>query len=57
MERPKELYHEEIKRLKDFRSKLDTHAIYKQDLESFGDEYEELVAQVGFDTVKKIDSD
>ncbi|MAE84633.1 MAG: hypothetical protein CMB80_17975 [Flammeovirgaceae bacterium] len=45
MERPKELYHEEIKRLKDFRSKLDTHAIYKQDLESFGDEYEELVAQ------------
>lgn len=45
MERPKELYHEEIKRLKDFRSKLDTHAIYKQDLESFSDEYEELVAQ------------
>ncbi len=45
MERPKELYHEEVKRLKDFRSKLDTHAIYKQDLESFGDEYEELVAQ------------
>ena len=45
MEKPKELYHEEIKRLKDFRSKLDTHAIYKQDLESFGDEYEELVAQ------------
>lgn len=45
MDRPKELYHEEIKRLKDFRSKLDTHAIYKQDLESFSDEYEELVAQ------------
>ena len=45
MERPKELYHEEVKRLKDFRSKLDTHAIYKQDLESFGDDYEELVAQ------------
>lgn len=45
MEKPKELYHEEVKRLKDFRSKLETHAIYKQDLESFSDEYEELVAQ------------
>ncbi|MEQ9305390.1 MAG: hypothetical protein RJQ14_15885 [Marinoscillum sp.] len=45
MEGPKELYHEEIKKLKDFRSRLDTHAIYKQDLESFSDDYEELVAQ------------
>ncbi|REE02181.1 hypothetical protein [Marinoscillum furvescens] len=45
MEGPRELYHEEIKKLKDFRSRLDTHAIYKQDLESFSDDYEELVAQ------------
>lgn len=45
MEGPKELYHEEIKRLKDFRSKLETHAIYKEDLEGFSDDYEELVAQ------------
>lgn len=45
MEGKRELYHEEVKRLKDFRSKLDAHAIYKQDLELFSDEYEELVAQ------------
>lgn len=45
MSRPAELYHEEIKRLKDFRIRLDTHAIYKADLEAFSDDYEELVAQ------------
>lgn len=45
MEGQKELYHEEIKKLKDFRSRLDTHAIYKQDLDNFSDDYEELVAQ------------
>lgn len=45
MEGPKELYHEEIKKLKDFRVRLDTHAIYKKDLEDFSDDYEDLVAQ------------
>lgn len=45
MDGQKELYHEEIKKLKDFRSRLETHAIYKQDLDSFSDDYEELVAQ------------
>lgn len=45
MEGPKELYHEEIKKLKDFKSKLETHAIYKEDLEDFSNDYEELVAQ------------
>jgi len=45
MEGSKELYHEEVKKLKDFRQRLDTHAIYKQDLESFSDDYEDLVAQ------------
>lgn len=45
MDGSRELYHEEIKKLKDFRIKLEAHAIYKADLESFSDEYEELVAQ------------
>lgn len=45
MEGPKELYHEEIKKLKDFRIRLESHAIYKKDLEGFSDDYEELVAQ------------
>lgn len=45
MNEPKELYHEEIKKLKDFRVRLDTHAIYKKDLEDFSDDYEDLVAQ------------
>jgi predicted RNA-binding Zn ribbon-like protein len=40
-----ELYHEEIKRLKQFRSKLSTNTIYKEDLEEFSNEYEELIAQ------------
>lgn len=46
MSKQPELYNEEIKNLKRFRSKIETHAIYKEDLEGFSDEYEELVAQV-----------
>ncbi len=45
MEGPSELYHDEIRRLKEFRARLDTHAIYKQDIEGFTDDYEDLVAQ------------
>jgi hypothetical protein len=45
MEKTQDLYHDEITHLKDFRSKLDTHTIYKADLDAFGDQYEELVAQ------------
>lgn len=41
----KELYYDEIESLRKFRSKIETHAIYKEDLDSFSDEYEELVAQ------------
>ena len=41
----RELYFDEIESLRKFRSKIDTHAIYKEDLDSFSDEYEELVAQ------------
>jgi hypothetical protein len=42
MSNPQELYHEEIKKLKDFREKLESHSIYT---EEFSDDYEELVAQ------------
>lgn len=45
MQSPLELYHEEIKKLKDFRSKLSSNTIYKEELEAFSDEYEELVVQ------------
>lgn len=45
MEGPRELYHDEVKKLKDFRVRLDTHAIYRKDLEDFTDDYEDLVAQ------------
>lgn len=45
MDKNQELYHDEISHLKNFRSKLDTHTIYKEDLEEFSDQYEELVAQ------------
>lgn len=45
MDKTQDLYNDEITHLKDFRSKLDTHTIYKADLEGFGDQYEELVAQ------------
>ncbi|MFT5642263.1 MAG: hypothetical protein ACI9A7_002372 [Cyclobacteriaceae bacterium] len=45
MEAPRELYHEEVRRLKDFRLKLESHTIYQEQLEEFSDDYEELVAQ------------
>ena len=45
MDKNHELYYEEIDSLRKFRSKIDTHAIYKEDLDEFSDEYEELVAQ------------
>ena len=45
MDKNRELYYDEIESLRKFRSKIETHAIYKEDLDSFSDEYEELVAQ------------
>lgn len=45
MDKNQELYYDEINSLRKFRSKIETHAIYKEDLDSFSDEYEELVAQ------------
>ena len=45
MEKNQELYYDEIDSLRRFRAKIETHAIYKEDLDSFSDEYEELVAQ------------
>jgi hypothetical protein len=45
MDKNQELYHDEISNLKNFRQKLDTHTIYKDDLNEFSDQYEELVAQ------------
>ncbi|MFY0600842.1 MAG: hypothetical protein JXR03_14300 [Cyclobacteriaceae bacterium] len=45
MESPRELYHEEIRKLKEFRSRLESHSIYKEQLDEFSDDYEELVAQ------------
>ncbi|MFY0686830.1 MAG: hypothetical protein JXQ90_06675 [Cyclobacteriaceae bacterium] len=45
MDKPRELYHEEVSNLQMFRDKLDAHAIYKEDLDHFSDNYEELVAQ------------
>lgn len=45
MDKNQELYHDEIDSLRAFRSKIETHAIYKEDLDAFSDEYEELVAQ------------
>ena len=41
----KELFHEEIKNLTDFRSKLETHSIHKDDLDEFAGQYDELVSQ------------
>lgn len=40
-----DLYGDEIESLRNFRAKIETHAIYKEDLDAFSDEYEELVAQ------------
>jgi membrane-bound ClpP family serine protease len=45
MNKNHELYYDEIDSLRKFRAKIETHAIYKEDLDSFSDEYEELVAQ------------
>ena len=45
MEEKQELYYDEIKSLRNFRSKIDTHAVYKEDLDHFSNEYEELIAQ------------
>lgn len=45
MDKNHELYYDEIDSLRKFRSKIETHAIYKEDLDAFSDEYEELVAQ------------
>jgi len=40
-----ELYHDEIAQLKKFRSKLETHTIYKEEILDFSDQFEDLVAQ------------
>ena len=45
MEKSRELYQEEITALKTFRQKLNTHAVFKEDLDEFSDQYEELIAQ------------
>ena len=45
MEKPRELYHEEVENLNNFKEKLTSHAIYREDLEHFCGQYEELVAQ------------
>jgi len=45
MNKYQELYQDEINNLRKFRSKIETHAIFKEDLEAFSNEYEELVAQ------------
>ena len=44
-QKPRELYHDEITNLKDFRSKIAAKSIFKEDLEEFSDQYEELIAQ------------
>ena len=45
MESLRDLYHDEIQSLRDFRIKLDAHKIDRHDIEQFTTEYEELVAQ------------
>lgn len=45
MDRNQELYYDEINSLRNFRAKIDTHAVYKEDLDDFSNEYEELIAQ------------
>ena len=40
-----ELYHDELNNLKNFRQKLDTHTIYRDDLNKFSGQYEELLTQ------------
>ena len=44
-EKSRELYHDEINNLKAFRQKIDTKAIFKEDLDDFSNYYEELIAQ------------
>jgi hypothetical protein len=44
-EKARELYHEEVSNLEKFRSKLDAYALFKEDLDEFSEQYEELVAQ------------
>lgn len=44
-EKARELYHEEVDNLNNFKSKIDSHALFKEDLEEFSNQYEELVAQ------------
>ncbi len=41
----KELYHDEVNNLKKFKDKIEAHTIYKEDLESFSEQYDELIAQ------------
>jgi hypothetical protein len=45
MDKSQELYYDEVTSLRKFRSKIETHAIFKEDLEDFSNEYEELIAQ------------
>lgn len=45
MDKPRELYHDEITHLKQFRQKIDTKAIFKEDLDEFSEQYEDLIAQ------------
>ncbi len=45
MDKNQELYYDEISSLREFRSKIDSHAVYKEDLDDFSNEYEELIAQ------------
>jgi hypothetical protein len=45
MDKNTELYYDEISNLREFRSKIDSHAVYKEDLDGFSNEYEELIAQ------------
>ncbi len=41
----KELYHDEVSNLDKFRKKIDSRTIFKEDLEFFSEQYEELIAQ------------
>ncbi len=45
MDRQQELYYDEINNLKKFRSRLNNYTIYKEEIDGFADEYEELVSQ------------
>lgn len=45
MSEQRELYHEEVSNLDKFKKKLDAHALYREDLQRFCEQYEELVSQ------------